>query len=536
MATAADIYNQALSRKIKIEKMSKGDSEIQKFYENSGIFVTGFSGFLAKQLVEKLLRSCEVKRIYVLLRAKKSISPHKRLEDILKEVVFDDLRSKQPNFGDKIRAVSGDIDEVGLGITEDDFKLITGDVEIIIHSAAMVKFNAPVAQTTITNIRGTREVLKLGQACKKLRSFVHVSTAYSHATESRCNENVMEIFYQCPVPPDVMIKMAEEIDATRFRAIEDKLMQDWPNSYTFTKAITEELIKQTTVFPVCIVRPSTVLCSYSEPYPGWVDRTTLNSATGMAHDITTGVMHALKARNDVSIDFVPIDFVNNVIIACAWETARRSNEGKTDIRIYNACSGVYKRAWGELSHTLKVESLPYTSPRSLWYPFCFDVQKEWLYYLIIMMYHFIPAYLIDVYSNLTKKNSRLVKQYKQIFKLTQVLQFFTSNQWEFKISNTEKLYNKMSKCDQSIFYFDMSGINWREFILLWVIGIRNFIIEDGIGTSQKYLEKLKTRKYLTYFITCIYFFVFILLCYFVYFMSHFFVKCFVNLIYSTSRI
>lgn len=38
------------------ETILRGDSTIQQFYENAVIFVSGGSGFLGKNLIEKLLR------------------------------------------------------------------------------------------------------------------------------------------------------------------------------------------------------------------------------------------------------------------------------------------------------------------------------------------------------------------------------------------------------------------------------------------------------------------------------------------------
>lgn len=38
------------------ETIAKGESAIQKFYEGTSVFVTGGTGFLGKQLIEKLLR------------------------------------------------------------------------------------------------------------------------------------------------------------------------------------------------------------------------------------------------------------------------------------------------------------------------------------------------------------------------------------------------------------------------------------------------------------------------------------------------
>ena len=45
-----------------------------------------------------------------------------------------------------------------------------------------------------------------------------------------------------------------------------------PNTYSFTKAITEQMIKEDRGdLPISIVRPSIVVGAVSEPLPGWVD-------------------------------------------------------------------------------------------------------------------------------------------------------------------------------------------------------------------------------------------------------------------------
>ena len=53
-----------------------------------------------------------------------------------------------------------------------------------------------------------------------------------------------------------------------------------PNTYTFTKAITEQLVKQEREhLPISIVRPSIVAGAVKDPIPGWVDN--LNGPTGI---------------------------------------------------------------------------------------------------------------------------------------------------------------------------------------------------------------------------------------------------------------
>lgn len=58
-------------------------SEIQEFYNEKTVFVSGASGFLGKLLIEKLLRTCKgLKRIYILLREKKGKTPEDRFKEI----------------------------------------------------------------------------------------------------------------------------------------------------------------------------------------------------------------------------------------------------------------------------------------------------------------------------------------------------------------------------------------------------------------------------------------------------------------------
>lgn len=70
------------------DPLQKKSSEIQDFYNDTNIFITGGSGFLGSLLIEKLLRSCSgVSRIYLLIRDKKGKSPETRIKDLFNEVV-----------------------------------------------------------------------------------------------------------------------------------------------------------------------------------------------------------------------------------------------------------------------------------------------------------------------------------------------------------------------------------------------------------------------------------------------------------------
>ena len=58
--------------------------------------------------------------------------------------------------------------------------------------------------------------------CEHSRSFVYVSTTYANATQQFVEKEVLEQFYPAPVPPELMISMAESFQQDRFQAIADK--------------------------------------------------------------------------------------------------------------------------------------------------------------------------------------------------------------------------------------------------------------------------------------------------------------------------
>lgn len=62
-------------------------ASISETFRDGTVLVTGSTGFLGKILMEKLLRSCRVKNIVVLVRSKKGLAAHQRILDICEQPV-----------------------------------------------------------------------------------------------------------------------------------------------------------------------------------------------------------------------------------------------------------------------------------------------------------------------------------------------------------------------------------------------------------------------------------------------------------------
>lgn len=63
------------------------ESPIEEFYKNKSVLLTGFSGFLGQIITERLVRCCDVDKIYVLIRNKKGKTWQNRVYDIFKDPV-----------------------------------------------------------------------------------------------------------------------------------------------------------------------------------------------------------------------------------------------------------------------------------------------------------------------------------------------------------------------------------------------------------------------------------------------------------------
>jgi len=137
--------------------------------EPAAILLTGATGFIGAFLLYDLLRQTQAD-IYCLVRAANLEEGRHRIQTNLASYSL-----WEEHLGSRVIPVVGDLTKPLLGLSEQQFQTLAGQIDLIWHCGALVKWTYPYRSLKAANVLGTEEVLRL--ACQIRTKPVHfVST------------------------------------------------------------------------------------------------------------------------------------------------------------------------------------------------------------------------------------------------------------------------------------------------------------------------------------------------------------------------
>jgi nucleoside-diphosphate-sugar epimerase len=240
------------------------------------IFLTGFPGFIAERLVERLSRRDTQFFLLVLPqfvdKAKSAI-----------QLIVERTGTPLENFA----LIEGDITQANLGISDEDLQTIRDETTSVFHLAAAYDLAIDKNTATRVNLDGTKNINELCRSLPNLRRYNYISTCYVAGKRNG-------------------------------RIFETELEHDagFRNFYEETKYLAETEVERLKAdLPVTIFRPSVVVgdsqTGETVKYDGiYYLIQYLRKAPGLLRFINVG-------NNNVRLNLVPVDFVVDGIAALA---------------------------------------------------------------------------------------------------------------------------------------------------------------------------------------------------------------------------
>lgn len=432
----------------------------------------------------------------------------------------------------KLFPVEGDLMRDRLGLSDEAYERVCEEADIVINCAADVSFDAPLDVAIRLNAIAPRQVLEFVKACTKKPIFIHVSTCYVNGMrEGLVSEELLmpnvSMRHLClgksPDDPSVerydadeevqsILKRIDEIysqaklsklsgsagkvvkvkgelgddyeeigEEIEFERIKERLISEgmrwarkrgWNDTYTFTKALGEQLIvRYRDDVSTVILRPAIIESGLLEPMPGWIEG--LRMADPIIVGYGRGRLPDFPGDPNSIIDFVPVDFVVNALLCSA--ALAHSKPGLHVIHV--ATGSVNPLKFGELyrigreyflSNPLRLHDVSAVPKYPEWRfkrgeEFLKELHIRWIAIGILMAliqrFNFIKP--------VRKLSSSLRSMQQMLDRLRYYVELYgpyTQVKACYGAESLLSLYERLHEEDKKTFNFDVRSIDWVEYI------------------------------------------------------------------------
>ncbi|HLL53253.1 MAG TPA: AMP-binding protein [Myxococcaceae bacterium] len=441
----------------------------------------------------------------------------------------------------KVKVLDGDITDPHMGLTPEQVKELKGKVDVVINCAGLVSFNPSLEVGLNINTIGVQNTVDLCLAWGV--PLVHMSTAFVAGNRSGLVFEDEEVVGYFPKREELdgrdfsleqELKDAERIVARlregaddkalastfRKRAL-DRLEQEgrdandektlrlaigrerklwltteltnagmaraqhwgWPNTYTYTKSLGEQVIARTPGLSYAIVRPSIVESALRFPFPGWNEGFTTSAPLCFA---------GIKGQRGIpagpnTLDIIPVDLVAGSLIGITAHVLTTPQR-----RVFHMASGdsnpfaasrsvelvgLYRRKFfrnkstgNKLLNEVKARIEPQAVSRQ-----SFEVRSAPMF---AKGARFLKELIADVkptwgapqvsamLENAAEKLTAVEEQTASFSMLIELfLPFIWENRYVFRCDNTRSVYADMAPLDKAKIPWDPDVLDWREYFL-----------------------------------------------------------------------
>lgn len=449
-------------------------------------------------------------------------------------------------MSEKVVAVAGDLTEDGLGISADQRERLVEDVDFVVNFAGTVVFDEPIDSALEQNSMGAARVVAFAKTCRKaalvhvstayvsgkrtgripeapfpqnrsvsdlingsaagfdLQGEIDAIRSFVEKVEAASREPGLEAVFLKQLRRQnrgkrvTDYRKTHQVEALRQRWIRKQLVDEgmrrarrhgWNDSYTLTKAMGEQLIvKSRGDLPTAIVRPAIVESSLEDPEPGWVED--LKVADPLIVHYGKGRLWNFPIDPGIVLDIIPVDVLNNAVAAVLPQV-----HGSEEMKVYQVASGsqnpvraseMVELVYGYFKscpmqdrngRPIDVRPWQFISRRRFR---CLVALKYRLpLCLLKAAVDFLPARWVSRYR---RRVSGMEAMLERLESLVDTYCEYTHLDCEFETENTRRLFQALNPEDQKQFNFDVTRINWREYIQeIHIPGLKHHVLKEGDG-------------------------------------------------------
>lgn len=446
----------------------------------------------------------------------------------------------------KVVAVAGDLTEDGLGISADQREQLVEDVDFVVNYAGTVVFDEPIDSALEQNTMGAARVVGFANACRKaalvhvstayvsgkrtgripeapipqdrsvsdlingsaagfdLQGEIDAIRAFTREVEEASGEPGLEAAFLKQLRRQdrgkrvTDYRKAHQVEALRQRWIRRQMVDEgmrrarrhgWNDSYTLTKAMGEQLVvKLRGDLPTAIVRPAIVESSLEDPEPGWVED--LKVADPLIVHYGKGRLSNFPIDPGIVLDIIPVDVLSNAVIAVLPQV-----HGSGEMKVYHVASGsqnpvraseMVELVYGYFKSSpmrdragrpIDVRPWQFISQRRFR---CLVALKYKLpLSLLKAAVDYLPARWVSRYR---RRVSGMEAVLERLESLVDTYCGYTHLDCEFETENTRRLFEALNPEDRKVFNFDVTRIDWREYIQeIHIPGLKHHVLKEGDG-------------------------------------------------------
>ncbi|HJV61931.1 MAG TPA: fatty acyl-CoA reductase [Albitalea sp.] len=482
---------------------------VARSFAGKRVLLTGATGFVAKVVLEKLVREVPgIASIVVLLRGN---AAHPGAEqrfhaEVLASSVFDHLRRTDPqrlrDAVQRMRFVTGEITEADFGLSPAAFAELAGDVDVIVNVAASVNFREELDQALAINALALLSLTRLAKMAGNV-PLVQVSTCYVHGHHRGSIAEELAPPARARLPRDarghfavdgLIATLQTRIEAVKRRfadprersralvdlGIREAQRRGWNDTYTFTKWLGEQIAwRETAGATLTIVRPAIVESAWRDPQPGWIEGMKVGDAIVLAY--ARGKTTLFPARLDGIADIIPVDLVaNSIVLAAAQALARpgrqRIVQAGSSVRNPVRVADYIALCQNEMRHN--GAAYPRLIRKPLTKPFRTVPRPLFVGYLALA--HGAATLANQVVRWLgARENLALFDKLETTRQLAVVFSFYTAPRYVFDNRRLLEMAAEFDFADRARFEVDPLSFDWPSYVArVHLPGLERFALKD----------------------------------------------------------